>query len=67
MAKSAQEQFDELVEERDKLKKEINKWIYTASVFEREKDTYKAVFSKLAESIVDAFQVIHKKINLKKT
>lgn len=51
-----QELLDERTEERDTLKKEINKWIHTASKFERERDGYKVALTKLVGDIAEALR-----------
>ena len=64
MAKSAQERFNELVAERDKLKKEINKWIYTTQKMERERDGYKEILSKILISfrtVLEEYGVLSEK------
>lgn len=62
MSKSAQDLFNELIAERDKLKEEISKWIYTASVLERERDDCREDLSLLAQCLQVALNVFRKKI-----
>lgn len=61
MEKSAQDRFNDLVAERDELKEEINKWIYTASVFERDRDSLVSTFKLLRDAIGSALRSISKK------